>query len=71
MQDLVAKVYEYLYDNPTIINYVFLIYKIINNYKKHDLWSMVCMYASLVPKQFYYPHPCCLSREITRGTVSN
>ena len=33
MQDLVATVCEYLYDNPTIINYVFLIYKIINNYK--------------------------------------
>ena len=35
MQDLVAIaiVCEYLYDNPTIINYVFLIYKIISNYK--------------------------------------
>ena len=30
MQDLVAILCEYLYDNPTTINDVFLIYKIIN-----------------------------------------
>ena len=57
MQDLVVILCEYLYDNPTIINDVFLIYKIINlsclllvhNYyetlvveKNHGLWSTVC-----------------------------
>ena len=38
MQDLVAISCEYLYDNPTIINDVFFIYKIIN------LWCLLLVH---------------------------